>query len=168
MPEESYTIPFGEANVVREGNDVTIVASARWSAFAEEAADSLAKRGSNARSIDPRTTSPIDVDTILESVEKTGRLVWSTRPVRAAGWPRTSSAMVAQEAFERPEGADPRWSRAAHAGAVLARVGGRLRAHARDDRRRHPRDHRGSTNRMRVTMGSTATVAVARLRGAEA
>src|SRR5512132_907678 len=67
VPEESFTIPFGEANVAREGGDVTIVAIGRMVSVALEAADELASSGVEAEVIDPRTTSPLDTDTILES-----------------------------------------------------------------------------------------------------
>ena len=60
---------------VREGSDVTIVALARMVSFAEKAAATLAKDGISCEIIDPRTTSPFDEDTILESVENTGRLI---------------------------------------------------------------------------------------------
>jgi pyruvate dehydrogenase E1 component beta subunit len=75
VPEESYTVPFGEAAVVREGHDVTIVALGRMVQKAQEAAAELQKAGIHCEIIDPRTTSPLDTDTILESVEKTGRLI---------------------------------------------------------------------------------------------
>ncbi len=75
VPEESYTLPFGEANVVREGGDVTIVAIGRMVGMAQEAAAELSSSGIEAEIIDPRTTSPLDTDTILESVDNTGRLV---------------------------------------------------------------------------------------------
>lgn len=75
VPDEAYTVPFGEASVLREGADVTIVALARMVHVALEAADRLAASGIHATVIDPRTTSPIDEDTILESVAETGRLV---------------------------------------------------------------------------------------------
>ncbi|MCP3870106.1 MAG: alpha-ketoacid dehydrogenase subunit beta [Gammaproteobacteria bacterium] len=75
VPEESYVVPFGEAAVVREGDDVTIVAFGRMVSMAQEAADALQKSGIHCEIIDPRTTSPLDEETILESVEKTGRLV---------------------------------------------------------------------------------------------
>lgn len=99
VPEESYTIPFGEANVVREGDDVTIVAIGRMVGTALEAAEELASSGVQAEVIDPRTTSPLDLDTIIESVENTGRLV-----VVDESYPRCSiasdiGASVAQEAF---------------------------------------------------------------------
>jgi pyruvate dehydrogenase E1 component beta subunit len=99
VPEESYTIPFGEANVTREGDDVTIVTLGRMLHVAHEAADALAKEKISCEVVDLRTTSPIDTDTIIESVENTGRLV-----VLDEAHPRCSiatdvSAMVCQEAF---------------------------------------------------------------------
>jgi pyruvate dehydrogenase E1 component beta subunit len=75
VPAEAYTIPFGEANLVREGEDATVVAIGRMVPFAEKALDALAKDGVRCDLIDPRTTSPLDEETILESVENTGRLV---------------------------------------------------------------------------------------------
>jgi pyruvate dehydrogenase E1 component beta subunit len=75
VPDEAYAIPFGEANVSREGDDVTIVAFGRMVNFANEAADSLNKKGVSCTVVDPRTTSPLDTETILETVEETGRLV---------------------------------------------------------------------------------------------
>lgn len=75
VPEEPYTVPFGEANIVREGDDVTVVAFGRMVNFAAEVADKLAKDGIKCDVIDPRTTSPLDDETILESVENTGKLV---------------------------------------------------------------------------------------------
>jgi pyruvate/2-oxoglutarate/acetoin dehydrogenase E1 component len=75
VPEESFTIPFGEANIVRDGDDVTVVAIGRMVHTALQAAEDLAKEGIQCDIIDPRTTSPLDEETILESVSNTGRLV---------------------------------------------------------------------------------------------
>jgi len=75
VPEVPYTIAFGEANLVREGEAATVVALGRMVTFAEKALDGLAKDGIYCDLIDPRTTSPLDEETILESVENTGRLV---------------------------------------------------------------------------------------------
>src|SRR5437667_290159 len=75
VPDDPYAIPFGEANIVRDGDDVTVVALSRMVHYASEAAEALAKEGIECELIDPRTTSPFDEDTILESVERTGRLV---------------------------------------------------------------------------------------------
>ena len=75
VPEEAYSIPLGEAEITREGDDVTIVAVGRMVSVAEEAAESLSDEGIDCEIVDPRTTSPLDEDTIFESVENTGRLV---------------------------------------------------------------------------------------------
>jgi len=99
VPEEGYALPFGEANVVREGSDVTIVALGRMVHTSLEAAEQLAGTGVQCEVIDLRTTSPLDEDTVLESVEGTGRLV-----VVDEAHPRCSiaadiSALVARKAF---------------------------------------------------------------------
>jgi pyruvate/2-oxoglutarate/acetoin dehydrogenase E1 component len=99
VPEDSYTIPFGEANVVRDGGDVTIVAIGRMVAVAEEAAKVLAGNGVEAAVIDPRTTSPLDTGAILESVEKTGRLVVVDEASPRCNLATDISALVAKEAF---------------------------------------------------------------------
>lgn len=75
VPDEAYRIPFGEARVAREGDDVTIVALGAMTPRALAAAKQLAKDGIDAEVIDPRTTSPLDEETIIESVSRTGRLV---------------------------------------------------------------------------------------------
>lgn len=75
VPDGEYLIPFGEANITRRGNHVTVVAFSRMVLLANKVADKLAKEGISVEVIDPRTTSPLDRDSILESVEKTGRLV---------------------------------------------------------------------------------------------
>jgi acetoin:2,6-dichlorophenolindophenol oxidoreductase subunit beta len=75
VPDGDYTIPFGQAALVREGEHVTVVALARMVVFAEKAIDAVAKDGITCDLIDPRTVSPLDADTILESVGNTGRLV---------------------------------------------------------------------------------------------
>lgn len=99
VPEESYTIPFGEARVVREGKDVTIVALARMVSYAQKAADALAKEGISCEIVDPRTTSPFDEDTILESLETTGRLIIVDEASPRCGMAADISAMVAQKGF---------------------------------------------------------------------
>jgi len=99
VPEESYAIPFGEANVLREGNDVTIVAFGRMVNFAMEAAGNLQKQGIQCEVIDPRTTSPLDEDTILESVENTGRLVVVDESNPRCSMASDIAGIVAQKAF---------------------------------------------------------------------
>ena len=99
VPEESYTLPFGEANYVREGGDVTVVALGRMVHMASEAADELAKDGIECEIVDLRTTSPLDEDTILESVENTGRLVIVDEATPRCNIATDISALVAQNAF---------------------------------------------------------------------
>jgi acetoin:2,6-dichlorophenolindophenol oxidoreductase subunit beta len=99
VPDEPYTIPFGEANVLREGGDVTIVALGRMVKLASEAAEQLAKQKIQATVIDPRTTSPMDFDTIIESVEETGRLVVVDEAHPRCSMAADISAHIAQEAF---------------------------------------------------------------------
>src|SRR5205823_7286412 len=67
VPEESYAIPFGEASVVRDGDDVTVVAIGRMVGMAVAAAAELEGEGISCEIIDPRTTSPLDEETIYES-----------------------------------------------------------------------------------------------------
>lgn len=75
VPDEEYLIPFGEAAIAREGTDVTVVGIAIMVNRALEAAEQLAKEGISVEVIDPRTLAPLDIDTILQSVHKTGRLL---------------------------------------------------------------------------------------------
>jgi pyruvate dehydrogenase E1 component beta subunit len=99
VPDEAYRIAFGEANIVRDGDDVTVVALARMVHFAEAAATTLASEGIECEIIDPRTTSPLDVDTIVESVERTGRLVIVDESTPRCGVAADISAIVAEQAF---------------------------------------------------------------------
>ncbi len=99
VPEESYTIPFGEANVMREGRDVTIVSYGLTAQRALEAAEKLAKSRIEAEVIDLRTLSPIDWDTVVESVENTGRLVVVDEANPRCSIAADVAAYVAQHAF---------------------------------------------------------------------
>jgi acetoin:2,6-dichlorophenolindophenol oxidoreductase subunit beta len=99
VPEQAYTVPFGEASLVREGEHVTVVAIARMVPFAERAIDALAKEGISCDLIDPRTTSPLDEDTIIESVQGTGRLVIVDESPPRCGMASDIAAIVAQKAF---------------------------------------------------------------------
>ncbi|MEE9162750.1 MAG: alpha-ketoacid dehydrogenase subunit beta [Candidatus Neomarinimicrobiota bacterium] len=75
VPEGEYLVPLGQADIKREGTDVTVVAISRMVHVALEAANELANDGISAEVVDPRTLSPLDQDTILNSIRKTGRLV---------------------------------------------------------------------------------------------
>ena len=99
VPDEAYTIPFGEANLTREGEDVTIVAIGRMVKFANEAADRLTARGVACSVIDPRTASPLDEETILESVKETGRLVVVDEASPRCNLATDIVALVATKAF---------------------------------------------------------------------
>ncbi len=100
VPDELYTIPFGEANLTREGEDVTIVAIGRMVKLANEAADALEADGVSCTVVDPRTTSPLDTDTIIECVEETGRLVIVDEANPRCNVATDVSALVAQHAFQ--------------------------------------------------------------------
>ncbi|MBL6750697.1 MAG: alpha-ketoacid dehydrogenase subunit beta [Nevskia sp.] len=99
VPDEAYTIPFGEANILREGDDVTIVAISRMVHVAMDAAKRLAAAGIQATVIDPRTTSPLDEDSILESVEETGHLVVVDEANPRCSFATDVAALVADRAF---------------------------------------------------------------------
>ena len=99
VPDEPYTIPFGEANITREGDDVTLVAFGRMVGFANQVADKLEGEGIGCTVIDPRTTSPLDEDSILESVEETGRLVVVDESNPRCSLAADIAALAAERAF---------------------------------------------------------------------
>ncbi|BFM08336.1 alpha-ketoacid dehydrogenase subunit beta [Halioxenophilus aromaticivorans] len=99
VPDESYSIPFGEAAFPRQGNDVTIVAMSNMVNRAIEAADQLAKEGIECDVIDPRTVSPLDDEAILESVEVTGRLVIVDEAHERCSLAADISSIVAEKGF---------------------------------------------------------------------
>jgi acetoin:2,6-dichlorophenolindophenol oxidoreductase subunit beta len=96
VPEGEYLVPFGQADVRRTGEDVTIVATGAMVGRALAAADALADCGVSAEVIDPRTLVPLDLATILDSVRKTGRLVLVDQATRHA----SASAIIAAEVAE--------------------------------------------------------------------
>ena len=100
VPEEPYAIPFGEANVVREGGDVTIVTYGLMVQYSLEAADMLKNEGIEVEVVDLRTLSPIDMDTVIESVEETGRLVCVDEASPRCSIATDVSACVARDAFK--------------------------------------------------------------------
>ena len=100
VSEESYVIPFAEANVMRDGGDATIVAYGMMVGKAMDAAKTLAKEGVECDVIDLRTLSPIDMETVLESVENTGRLVVVDESNPRCSIATDVSAQVAQQAFK--------------------------------------------------------------------
>ncbi len=104
VPDEPYTIPFGEAAMVREGDDVTVVAFGQMVGRAAAAIDSLEEAGISCDLIDPRTTSPLDEATILESVEATGRLVVVDESTPRCGLTADIAALAADKAFHSLKG----------------------------------------------------------------
>lgn len=101
VPVENYTIPFGQAAIVREGSDVTIVGVQKMVHAALDAADALEEIGVSAEVIDPRTYSPLDTETILASVGKTGRLVIVDESHPRCSLATDISALAAEHAFDR-------------------------------------------------------------------
>lgn len=100
VPDEAYAIPFGEARVRREGGDATVVALGRMVKFAEQAAAELAARGIECAVVDPRTTSPLDEETILDLVRASGRLVVVDESGPRCGMAADLAALAAARAFE--------------------------------------------------------------------
>ncbi len=100
VPEEDFTIPFGVAEIKNEGKDVTVVATLFMVIKALEAAMILKKDGISVEVIDPRTLVPLDKETIVESVKKTGRLVIVSEDCKTAGVTAEIAAMVAEEAID--------------------------------------------------------------------
>ncbi|MDO8587735.1 MAG: alpha-ketoacid dehydrogenase subunit beta [Armatimonadota bacterium] len=100
IPDEEYTIPFGQARVVREGKDVTILANLRMVYEAGFAAEALAEDGVDAEIIDPRTLNPFDYETLYRSVRKTGRLVIVHEDTLTGGWGAEVAAKVMEDVFD--------------------------------------------------------------------
>jgi pyruvate/2-oxoglutarate/acetoin dehydrogenase E1 component len=100
VPEEEYTIPFGQADVKREGSDLTIVAYQMMVTKALEAAEILAEEGISAEVIDPRTLVPLDMDTIVQSVKKTNRAIVASEECETAGVSAEIGFRISQEAFD--------------------------------------------------------------------
>ncbi|MCP5370836.1 MAG: alpha-ketoacid dehydrogenase subunit beta [Hyphomicrobiales bacterium] len=109
VPEGEYVIPLGKADVKRRGRDVTIVASALMTKRALAAADILAQDGIEAEVVDLRTLAPLDEETVLESVARTGRLVVACEAVKSGGSASEVAALVVEKGF-------------AHLKAPIARV----------------------------------------------
>ena len=100
VPEGHFDIPFGVANVVRRGRHVTVVALARMVQLVGSVCDRLASEGIEVELIDPRTVSPLDMATILESIERTGRLLVVDEPPASCGFSAEVAARVADEGFD--------------------------------------------------------------------
>ncbi len=100
VPDEDYTIPFGEASWLRDGEDLTIIAFSAMVPKAIEAAEKLAEEGIKCTVIDPRTTSPLDEESILESVEETGRVVIVDESTPRCSIASDISSIIVDKAFK--------------------------------------------------------------------
>ena len=100
VPEEEYFIDFGKAAIVREGSDITVVALALMVHKTLTACETLAKEGINVELIDPRTVAPLDVDTIIQSVAKTGRLLIVDEDFAHCGISAEIAAQLADRGFD--------------------------------------------------------------------
>ena len=101
VPDDpEFMIPFGKADIKKEGKDVTIVANLLYVSRALDAAKELEKEGISAEVIDPRTLCPFDYDTIVESVKKTGRLVVVHEAHKTAGWGGEVASEISARAFK--------------------------------------------------------------------
>jgi pyruvate/2-oxoglutarate/acetoin dehydrogenase E1 component len=98
VPEEDYTIPLGEADIKREGSDVTVVAIAWMVHEALAAAEELEKEGISVEVVDPRSLVPLDRETIRRSVQKTGRLVIADEAGPTAGFSAEVAALATEDA----------------------------------------------------------------------
>jgi len=99
VPEELYAIPLGKADVKREGDDVTVVATLAMVPRALAAAEILAREGVSVEVVDPRTLRPLDEDTILDSVRKTSRALVVHEAWTTGGFGAEVSALIADKAF---------------------------------------------------------------------
>ena len=100
VPEEDYTVPLGKAAVRREGKDITAVSYGYTLQLTLQAAEKMKENGIDVEVIDLRTLSPLDKDTILESVAKTNRIVVVHEDHRTLGVGAEISAIIAEEAFD--------------------------------------------------------------------
>jgi len=100
VPEEEYVIPLGEAEVKRKGKDVTIVAWGTLLPKTMNAAQTLAEEGIDVEVIDPRTLRPLDIDTIVDSVKKTGKLIVAHEAMKTCGVGAEIAALVQERAFD--------------------------------------------------------------------
>ncbi|TMC98296.1 MAG: alpha-ketoacid dehydrogenase subunit beta [Chloroflexi bacterium] len=99
VPEGDYTIPFGKADVKRAGDDITLIATSSMVYVALAAADKLAAQGISAEVIDPRTTVPLDVDTLVASAMKTGRAIVIDEGYQSYGVTGEIASLISDRAF---------------------------------------------------------------------
>jgi pyruvate/2-oxoglutarate/acetoin dehydrogenase E1 component len=100
VPEEEYVIEIGKADVKKEGTDVTIVAISRMVVEALEAAKELEKEGISVEVVDPRTIKPLDIDTIVESVKKTNKVIVVNEAFRSGAIASDIAAQIQEKCFD--------------------------------------------------------------------
>jgi len=100
IPDEEFLIPFGKADIKKEGEDVTIIATSKLVHMSLKAADILEKQGVSAEVLDLRTIMPLDKDAIIGSVKKTGRAVVAHEAHKICGIGAEIAAMIMEEVFE--------------------------------------------------------------------
>lgn len=99
VPDEDYTVPIGKANIARDGEDVTVFAYGAMLHVAMEAAELASAKGINVEVVDLRTLLPFDIDTILSSVKKTGRVVIVHEACKTCGFGAEIAAQIAERAL---------------------------------------------------------------------
>jgi 2-oxoisovalerate dehydrogenase E1 component len=100
VPEGEYEIEFGRASIIREGRDITVVAIARMVHQTLSVCDELEREGISVEIVDPRTISPLDTETILQSVAKTGRLLIVDEPPAPCGFAAEVAARIVADGFD--------------------------------------------------------------------
>jgi len=100
VPEKEYTLALGKADIKRQGDDITLVAYSRQVLFALEAAIDLSDKGVSVEVIDLRTLNPLDIDTIVNSVKKTGRIIVCEEDCKTGGVGGEISAQIMENAFD--------------------------------------------------------------------
>ncbi|MDT7892241.1 MAG: alpha-ketoacid dehydrogenase subunit beta [Thermoproteota archaeon] len=104
VPENEYTIPLGKADIKKKGEDLTIIAFSRCVLEALNAAKELEERGISAEVIDPRTLIPLDIETIVSSVKKTGRVIIVADDVRSGSITNEIAMQIMENAFDYLDG----------------------------------------------------------------
>ena len=99
VPEEEYTIPFGQANIKREGTDITLIGTSSMVQVCEAAADLLAEQGISAEVVDPRTIVPLDTKTLVESAKKTSRVIVVDEGHQSFGVSSEIASRINEQAF---------------------------------------------------------------------
>ena len=132
VPEDDYTIPFGQADVKRQGDDITLVATSSMVQVALAAAELLAKQGISAEVIDPRTMVPLDAETLVASAIKTGRAIVIDEGYQSLRSDRRDRVGDHRRCFLQPRCPGEADGRDGCAGAFFARARGSHRSNGRE------------------------------------